>query len=245
MSIQVILISCVLSIFIRSIHNIYLFERTRNGAYLIDPVLPHRPYLDSPIAFAVVLILGCLIPSIIEEICFRGVIQTGLSRYGKICLGLVLTTIIYTLGYHPLVIGPLPLLLGLATSRLRYIFDDCRPAILANLVIRISGYLFDWIIPRFDSPTILSSVKRHQMIYQICLVLIFFSAIFLWILWDHLEKHAPFGYRKKRFRQATHLVRQIHPWKQQVVRISLKRWVRSSWIILLSIALGLSLWVIS
>jgi len=99
----------------------------------IEPIVPTLPEPAGIPATALYIIWLTLIPAILEELMFRGVIMQSLRRFGD-GFALVCSSILFSLAHHNLVQGPNAFLLGLVIGFFTLRTGSLKTAMLMHFV---------------------------------------------------------------------------------------------------------------
>ena len=219
--IQGLLTGLIAAIFLRGVHNVLVYAMTLNGMIIKENITPVYPDLKHPIAVIPVVLFSILLPTILDELLFRGIIQTGLSQGGHPVWGIFGSALIYMLAQEQTVRWVVPLGVALLTAHIRYIYDDIKLAMVLNCAIRTMLTVLQIVIPRFDSNHVLLQLTDNKAQFYISLFAVLIGVIVLWFQWSSLER-APYGWRPKRITRSQAYIRSVHPLYKQEKKFILR-----------------------
>lgn len=99
---------------------------------------------DSPLISALILLYGCILGPIMEEIIFRGYFLNRLKRHGKF-FAAVITSLLFALFHMNLVQFFAPFFIGILFSYLALETNSIRPAIIAHILNNSVAFALDFL----------------------------------------------------------------------------------------------------
>ncbi|HHX37935.1 MAG TPA: CPBP family intramembrane metalloprotease [Clostridiaceae bacterium] len=208
---QSLLTGVIAGIFLRGLHNVLFYALIRNGVIIKEHIVPVYPDIQHPIGVIPVIFFSILLPTILDELLFRGIIQTGLSQGGHALWGILGSALLFMLAQQQSLVWVVPLGIALLTARIRYIYDDIKPAMVLHCAMRSVLALLYFIIPRFDSNHILLHLTHNKAQFYISLFAVLIAGVALWFQWSDMEKRSPYGSRPKRVVRSQTYVQPLHP----------------------------------
>lgn len=133
------------------LNNGFIYLLSRMDIFLPSSRLPEWTAYQGPVSFTVILMVSVLLPGIIEELMFRGVIQGSLESEG----GRVSVIIIQAFAFSVFHSDPLfilaPFLAGLLLGYLRQKTGSIFTGILAHISLNLTMLVMQPLLPRITS----------------------------------------------------------------------------------------------
>ncbi len=159
-----------------SLNNAAVYLMTKTGMHLPAAILP-GDFRGSDIKTTLLLLMvSALLPAILEEIFFRGVIQGSLTATGGRTSAVLLTAIAFSL-YHgdPLFLAA-PLGAGILLSVLRNQTDHLLPCIATHFSLNASIRLIRPILPRLTADYLTGFTQSVEPVLYASIAAFFLSA---------------------------------------------------------------------
>ncbi|MHB1484939.1 MAG: CPBP family intramembrane glutamic endopeptidase [Saccharofermentanales bacterium] len=133
------------------LNNGFIYLLSRMDIILPSSKLPELTVYQGPVSFALILMVSVLLPGIIEELMFRGVIQGSMEREG----GRISVIIFQAFAFSVFHADPLfilsPFLAGLLLGYLRQKTGSIFPGILAHISLNLTMMVMQPLLPRITS----------------------------------------------------------------------------------------------
>lgn len=160
-----ILIGIPAALVFTGINNISLFALYHLGfSPSVNSVLGHLEDI-SPTQLIFIILATALVPAIVEEFMFRGVIQTSLSLSGRAPLAIFLTATAFALFHNNPAFIFAPLAAGLYLAYIRQRSDNLYHPMLIHFVMNTTLIFLQPILPSFKNISSLMGSRGQSMFY--------------------------------------------------------------------------------
>ena len=166
----------------QGMNNLFIYVLIRSGIQLPQPTLT-IPLIQGPIyrlawpALLVLLFTMVLLPGLIEELMFRGVLQASLRSGGAIAAAVIWQALTFSLFHRdPLFILP-PLMAGLLLGFIRLQSESLLPAMLAHMSLNLSLLAINPLLPRLTAQYIAGSATQATSLLYASLIASFIAAV--------------------------------------------------------------------
>ncbi|MBP7401834.1 MAG: CPBP family intramembrane metalloprotease [Clostridia bacterium] len=139
------------AVMLLSLNNIAVYLLARTGMTLPRPILPAEYDAQGSMVILVVLLASALLPALLEEIMFRGVIQPSMTASGGRLSAVVLTAVAFAVYHSDPLFVVAPLGAGLILGYLRLHVDSLFPCIAAHLSLNTTWRLIRPLLPRLTA----------------------------------------------------------------------------------------------
>lgn len=138
----------------------FVFTGLNNGfIYLLSSLdiilpssqLPELTVFHGPVSFALILMVGVLLPGIIEELMFRGVIQGSMESAGGRVSVIIFQAFAFSIFHADALFILAPFLAGLLLGYLRQKTGSILPSILTHISLNLTMLVMQPLLPRITS----------------------------------------------------------------------------------------------
>ncbi len=146
------------------LNNGFIYFLSKNGIDLPSPPLPGWTAFAGPRSFMLVLIVSVLLPGIIEELMFRGVIQGSMESEGGRFSAILLQGFAFAVFHADPMFIIAPFLAGCLLGFIRRTTGSIYSSIFAHISLNLTILLMRPLLPRITSAYV-TSTSSMQMLY--------------------------------------------------------------------------------
>ena len=165
----------------QGMNNLLIYGLARSGIRIPTVTAPASPDLFTRPLPVIILIIAvsAILPGIIEELMFRGVIYAALSSTGAVTSALIWQAAAFAL-FHgdPLFILP-PFLAGLMLASIRRSSGSLLPAVLAHISLNLSLAALTPLLPRLTADYLVNGTSEAQSLLYASLIAACVAAVAL------------------------------------------------------------------
>jgi membrane protease YdiL (CAAX protease family) len=179
-----IIVGIPAAVVFQGLNNLLVYVLIRNGWNLPAPNTPTGSY-GSSLASAslpmigIIILVSVLLPAVVEELMFRGVLQSSLGSRGSLQSALIWQALAFALFHSdPLFILP-PLLAGLLLGYLRLKSEHLLPPMLAHASLNASLLALNPLLPRLTAQYMSISTQTTTSILYASLIAACVAAVAL------------------------------------------------------------------
>ncbi len=127
----------------------------------------------------VVLVTVAIIPAIIEELFFRGVLFAGLAAKGSLLSAMIWQALAFSLYHADLFFILPPLLAGLILAYIRHQCGRLWPAIVAHLALNLASLALTPLLPSLTQSLLRDNLRQATSLFYASLIAAFVAAVVL------------------------------------------------------------------
>ena len=135
------------AIMLLSLNNASVYAISRLGLALPQTILPTEYHAEGLSVLLLVATVSCVLPALLEELMFRGVMQASMMSVGGRTSAVVLTSIAFAVFHGNPLFLVAPLGAGLILGYLRLHIDNLFPCIAAHLSLNLTILLIQPLLP--------------------------------------------------------------------------------------------------
>lgn len=132
-------------------NNGFIYLLSRMDIMLPSSKLPELTVYQGPVSFALVLMVSVLLPGIIEELMFRGVMQGSMEMEGGRVSVIILQAFAFSIFHADPLFILSPFLAGLLLGYLRQKTGSIFPGILAHISLNMTMLVMQPLLPKITS----------------------------------------------------------------------------------------------
>jgi uncharacterized protein len=199
----------------QGLNNVLIYALIKNGVRLPEALGSKSPvdsdFLQQPwLLIALVAVVGVIMPGLVEELMFRGVILASLTSAGAVVSALVWQALAFSVFHaEPLFLLP-PFLAAFMLAAIRRRSDSLWPAALAHMSLNLSLLAINPLLPRLTSQYLSSTAGESDSLLYASLLAACIAAVALvplLVLVNHMPVRG--GYEATRPDERTSLPEQL------------------------------------
>ena len=144
------------AVLLTGLNNIAAYALAQSGFTFPVPAAVHATTSD-PQAFALVVVMSVVIPGIVEELMFRGLIQGAMEHSGARLSAIILPALAFALFHADPLFLLAPLGAGLLLGYLRYSTGSLFTAIVAHMTLNMTMLVMRPLLPQWRDALLASS----------------------------------------------------------------------------------------
>ena len=148
------------------LNNGFLYMLSQLGIALPAAPLPTWSAYQGPRSFAIVVMISVLLPGIIEELMFRGVIQGSMESEGGQFSAVFLQAFAFSIFHADPLFLLAPFLAGMLLGFVRQRTGSIYSSIFAHMSLNLTILVMEPILPRITSEYFRSAMPSQQLLYS-------------------------------------------------------------------------------
>jgi membrane protease YdiL (CAAX protease family) len=146
------------------LNNGFVYILTKNGIILPASIMASPDLTREPNYYIIVLLLSVLLPGIVEELMFRGIIQGSIESAGGRFSAIALPAITFAVFHVNIMFIVAPLLAGFLLGYVRYKTGTVYASILTHITMNLSILLMNPLLPQLTSEYV-STMSSNSVLY--------------------------------------------------------------------------------
>ena len=146
------------------INNGFVYALTRNGIILPSSAMATADIVGEPNYFLVVLLLSVLLPGIVEELMFRGIIQGSMEAVGGPVVTILIPAAAFAVFHVNILFIVAPFLAGLLLGYVRHKTGTVYASILTHITMNLTILLMNPLLPQLTSEYV-STMSSNAVLY--------------------------------------------------------------------------------
>lgn len=176
---------------LRSLHNIVMFILSKIGLQVPEGIIPVLYNGKGGLSTLIQILLSALIPAILTEVFFRGLIQSGLAAKANERYALFFTVVLSGLFIYRSLFWIVPCGLSLISGQLRKLYASLKPSIIYYLSAGTVLALLQNVLPRFTRRSVQTYAVTGRTLFYASIVVLIICVICINPLYNLLTKISP------------------------------------------------------
>ncbi|MHB8961875.1 MAG: CPBP family intramembrane glutamic endopeptidase [Saccharofermentanales bacterium] len=146
------------------LNNGFVYILTKNGIILPASVMASSDLTREPNYYVIVILLSVLLPGIVEELMFRGIIQGSIESAGGRFTAIALPAVTFAVFHVNIMFVVAPLLAGFLLGYIRYKTGTVYASILTHITMNLTILLMNPLLPQLTSEYV-STMSSNSVLY--------------------------------------------------------------------------------
>ncbi len=164
------------AVMLLSLNNAVVYLVARSGIVLPQPILPSDYTAEGLPVVLLILMVSGLLPAILEELMFRGVLQPSMMAVGGRLSAVLLTSAAFTVFHSDPLFLAAPLGAGLILGYLRLHVDSLFPCIATHFALNVTIRLIRPLLPQLSVSYLSQFAQTAEPVLYASLAAFFLSA---------------------------------------------------------------------